>query len=187
MLDGSRYGTQLVRTDCQIDSQLVSHHIVRPRLQEFVQSHRFSKPEGVSVQRNCITRVPAATLLQGCFKGGLPASTNFLLSAVLDRRAQLRTLHGVGVTASQVGGALVAEGGILGLVGAAMGLAAGAVAARIIVLHSVPMVDGWHFAFEFPLLNSLGLCAGIAALAAVGGLLPAWIATRRGRHTEAGE
>jgi putative ABC transport system permease protein len=110
--------------------------------------------------------------------------TNFLLAAVLDRRTELRTLDAVGVSAGQIGRAVVLEGSLLGVVGVLIGLAAGYVVARIIVLHSVPLVTGWRFALLFPQQTSLLLCAAGIALAAGAGILPARLATRRRTYTE---
>lgn len=105
--------------------------------------------------------------------------TNFLLTAVLDRQPELRSLSASGVSARDVRQAIEAEGALLGVVGGAIGLVAGGVVARIIVLHSVPMVNGWLFDFRFPTPTALRLAVGAVALAAVAGILPAHLATRR--------
>jgi putative ABC transport system permease protein len=98
--------------------------------------------------------------------------TNFLMSAVLDRRVELRTLEAVGVSAKTVARTMMTEGGLLGLLAVALGLAAGAVVSRIIVLHSVPMVNGWHFTYVFPFVTSFATAAGSLLLAIAAGLLP---------------
>jgi len=51
--------------------------------------------------------------------------TNFLLAAILDRRAELHVLGAVGLTPRQIGAAIVVEGALLGAVGVVAGLAAG--------------------------------------------------------------
>jgi len=98
---------------------------------------------------------------------------------VLDRRSELRTLDAIGVSALQIAKAVLFQGCLLGIVGITVGFAAGYIVSRIIVEHSVPMVNGWHFGFEFPAATAitLGVCA--IALAGVAGLLPARLATRR--------
>jgi putative ABC transport system permease protein len=104
---------------------------------------------------------------------------NFLFAAVLDRRPELRTLEAVGVPPGQIAGAIVVEGGLVGAVGVLVGLAAGTIVSRIIVLHSVPMVNGWHFAYVFPVETAIGMSVGVVLIAAAAGLAPARLATRR--------
>jgi len=103
---------------------------------------------------------------------------NFLLAAVLDRRTELRSLHAMGVSRGQLRAAIVLEGMLVGLVGATVGVAAAVVVSRIIVLHSVPMVNGWHFQYVFPIPIAVGLAVAAIALAAAAGLLPARVALR---------
>jgi putative ABC transport system permease protein len=105
--------------------------------------------------------------------------TNFLLAAVLDRRAELRTLNAVGVSAGQIARAVILEGSLLGVIGVLIGCAAGYMVARIIVLYSVPMVTGWHFELLFPRQTTLLLCVSGVLLAAAAGVLPARLATRQ--------
>lgn len=110
--------------------------------------------------------------------------TNFLLAAVLDRRAELRTLDAVGVSAGQIGRSVILEGSLLGVIGVLIGTAAGYVVARIIVLYSVPMVTGWRFELFFPGQTTLLLCVSGVLLAAAAGVLPARLATRRRTYAE---
>jgi putative ABC transport system permease protein len=105
--------------------------------------------------------------------------TNFLMSAILDRRVELRTLEAVGVSARTVARTLMSEGGLLGILAVTLGLAAGAVVSRIIVLHSVPMVNGWHFTYVFPFGTAVTTAAGSLLLAIAAGLLPARFMFRR--------
>jgi putative ABC transport system permease protein len=109
---------------------------------------------------------------------------NFLITAALDRRPEFRTLAAVGVPPSHIARAIVAEGALLGVLGSAIGLGAGVFVSRLIVRHSVPMVNGWLFDFRFPLPTALRLCAGAVVLTAAAGLLPARLATRRQALTE---
>lgn len=110
--------------------------------------------------------------------------TNFLLAAVLDRRAELRTLDAVGVGAGQIARSVILEGSLLGVIGVLIGVAAGYVVARIIVLYSVPMVTGWHFELFFPSQTTVLLCVSGVLLAAAAGVLPARLATRRRANAE---
>jgi putative ABC transport system permease protein len=109
---------------------------------------------------------------------------NFLLAAVLDRGPELRVLGALGVSARQLTATITSEGAIIGGVGAAIGLVAGVVMSRLIVLHSVPMVNGWHFTWRFPVATAALLGTMVIALSAAAGLLPARLATRRVRARE---
>jgi putative ABC transport system permease protein len=106
---------------------------------------------------------------------------NFLLVAVLERRSQLRTLRALGVPGEQIAGAIVTEGALLGSVGVAVGLLAGVVVSRIIVLHSVPMVNGLQFVYEFPGPTAGALSLAMIALGAAAGVIPGRLATRSSR------
>lgn len=103
---------------------------------------------------------------------------NFLLAAVLDRGPELRVLTAVGVSPAQIVLAIVSEGALIGLVGALVGLVAGVVMSRIIVLHSVPMVNGWHFTWVMPHGTAAILVGTVIALSALAGLFPARVAAR---------
>ena len=107
--------------------------------------------------------------------------TNFLLAAILDRRGELHVLGAVGLTPRQIGAAIVTEGALLGMVGALAGLLAGTLISRIIVEHSVPMVNGWRFQYLFPATTAAQLALGALLLSAAAGVLPAHLATRRRR------
>ena len=98
---------------------------------------------------------------------------NFLLAAVLDRRYQLRALRALGVTRFQIAMTVVSEGALVGVVGALVGIVAGIVMSWIIVLHSVPMVNGWTFTWVMPprTVAVLGIC--VVVLSALAGLVPA--------------
>lgn len=110
--------------------------------------------------------------------------TNFLLAAVLDRRAELNTLNAIGVGAGQIARSVILEGSLLGVIGVLIGAAAGYVVARIIVLYSVPMVNGWQFPLDFPKQTTILLCVSGVLLAAAAGVLPARLATRRRASAE---
>jgi putative ABC transport system permease protein len=109
---------------------------------------------------------------------------NLLLAAVLDRRAGLRTLDAIGVTHRQIAAAIVVEGGIVGVIGAVLGLAAGFVASWIIVVYAVPMVNGWQFNHQFPMVTALALSVGTVVFAAGAGAVPARLAITRHVATE---
>jgi putative ABC transport system permease protein len=109
------------------------------------------------------------------------AVANFFLSAALDRAAELNVLGAVGVTPRQIRAALLAEGALLGIVGVALGLIAGAVVSRIIVRVAVPMVTGWHLRYAFPFDAALQACVGVMLLAMLAGWAPRTRAATSGR------
>jgi ABC-type antimicrobial peptide transport system permease subunit len=106
---------------------------------------------------------------------------------VLDRRPVLHTLIALGVRPGQIAAAVVTEGCMLGAIGVALGLVAGVVVSRVIVLHSVPMINGWHFQYIFPGATAAGLCIASLAIAALAGIGPARLATRRQLAAPEGE
>jgi putative ABC transport system permease protein len=105
--------------------------------------------------------------------------TNFLLTATLDRRAELRALWGSGVPRGQIASVLITEGTLLGVAGAIVALAGGIVVALILMKHSLPMVNGWRFDYAFPALSVAQICVGAIVLAAAAGIPPAWLSVRR--------
>lgn len=100
------------------------------------------------------------------------AVANFFVSTVLDRAPQLAVLRAVGASQWQLRVALLVEGALLGAVGVLLGLAAGALASRIIVVHSVPMVTGWRLQYVFPTSAALEAALGTLLLAALAGWIP---------------
>jgi putative ABC transport system permease protein len=143
-------------------------------------------------------RAGVAELVRSCFSisyamvliamaVSLAGIVNFLLAAVLDRSAELQTLSALGVTTRQLIWVLVSEGGLIGTVGACIGVLAGIAVSRIIVLHSVPMVNGWHFAWRFSPVPALVLVGAVTLLACLAGVLPARLVTRRPDWVEARE
>lgn len=103
---------------------------------------------------------------------------NLLLAAVLDRQAALRTLSAVGVSSRQIALAIVLEGGLIGVIGTVVGLAAGFLASWVIVTYSVPMVNGWRFTHQFPAATALVLSVGTILFAGLAGVIPAQLALR---------
>jgi putative ABC transport system permease protein len=103
---------------------------------------------------------------------------NFLLTAILDRRREYETMHALGLSPRQIAGSVAAEGGFVGLTGVVVGLAAGVVVSAVIILHSVPMVNGWHFTFVFPVRTALVISGVVVLAASVVGLLPGLAAAR---------
>jgi len=104
---------------------------------------------------------------------------NFLLTRSMERQPEYRVLEATGVDVRDIRSAIVAEGLLLGLVGASLGLLAGSAVSAIIVRHSVPMVNGWHFDFRFPVATAFRIAALAVFLSGGAGLIPAWLATRR--------
>lgn len=159
---------------------------------------RYGQSHGLHALTFAEARAGVADLVRSCFSISyalvliamaisLAGVINFLLAAVLDRSAELRTLAALGVTTRQIVRMIVSEGGLIGAVGACIGVLAGIAISRIIVLHSVPMVNGWHFTWRFPLGPPLALVGAVVVLACGAGLLPARMATRRSVFVEVRE
>jgi putative ABC transport system permease protein len=103
------------------------------------------------------------------------AVANTMFTAVLERRREIGLLRVVGATRRQVMGRLLAEATIVGVAGAALGLAAGAAAAS--GLNGVTERLGTPM---FLVTGRLALVAALlpAALATLAGVWPAWRAAR---------
>jgi len=115
------------------------------------------------------------------------AVLNFLLSAILDRRREYRTMLAVGLSPRQVAATVSTEGAVISVTAVLVGLAAGAVVSAVIVLQSVPMVNGWHFDYWFPTATAAAISVGTVVVAAVVGLLPGWYASRPKSSRDMGE
>ena len=107
----------------------------------------------------------AVAVLVGLF--GLSSS---LGAIVLARRREFGVLRHLGLTRRQIGAMLAAEGGLLALLGAAAGLAAGA-AISVVLVHVVNRQSfNWSMEMHFPVLLLLALTlllVGLAVLAAI--------------------
>ncbi len=103
---------------------------------------------------------------------------NFLLAALLDRRREIAVLRSVGLTANQVQYAVMAEGALIGVVGAVLGVAAGVPAAYFMVKHSMPVAMGWSLDFRFPATLALTTFLAITIAAALAAYFPARRITR---------
>ncbi|MFN7955648.1 MAG: FtsX-like permease family protein [bacterium] len=98
---------------------------------------------------------------------------NTLLAAILDRTREIGILRAVGATRRQIEGAVLAEAGLLGAMGALIGLALGLANAYPFVRVSMLRLVGWHLDFHLDVWALAG--AGIAAVAIsmLAGLHPA--------------
>jgi putative ABC transport system permease protein len=100
---------------------------------------------------------------------------NTMLMAVIERRGEFALLSAVGWSGREVAGLVLAEGVAIGLLGAALGLLLGVIGARALVdalgagAFVRPEITGWGL--------GRGLLVG-AGIGIVGGVYPAWRATR---------
>jgi putative ABC transport system permease protein len=103
---------------------------------------------------------------------------NFLLAAVLDRRREIGILRSIGVTSTQIRRSIMFEGGLVGVVGAFLGLLAGAPAAYFMVKHSMPVAMGWSLDFRFPIILAITTLMAVTLAAALAAYFPARRITR---------
>jgi putative ABC transport system permease protein len=107
---------------------------------------------------------------------GAIAVTNTMAMAVLERQRELALMGAIGWSPRQVAALVVGEGAGVGLVGAAVGVLAGAAVSRLIVNlvgagdFVTPAVTAWGVGRGF----LIGLAIGV-----LGGLYPAWRLSRR--------
>jgi putative ABC transport system permease protein len=103
--------------------------------------------------------------------------TNTIMASIRSRRWHFGVLRSIGVTRSQLLRLVLAEAALLGLVGVALGLAAGAVMSmnanglgRIIIGYAPPILVPWGIV--------LGGSGAIMVIALLASLWPAWGVTR---------
>jgi putative ABC transport system permease protein len=107
---------------------------------------------------------------------GAVAVTNTMAMAVLERQRELALIAAIGWSPRQVASLVVGEGAGVGLIGAAIGVAAGVALSHLIVslLSAAGFVD--------PVLTLWGLGRGVLiglAIGVLGGIYPAWRVTHR--------
>jgi putative ABC transport system permease protein len=108
----------------------------------------------------------AVAVLVGLF--GLSSS---LGAIVLARRREFGVLRHLGLTQGEIRGMLAAEGGLLALLGAAAGLAAGA-AISVVLVHVVNRQSfNWSMEMHFPVLLLSALTLVLVALSIVTAIL----------------
>ena len=108
----------------------------------------------------------AVAVLVGLF--GLSSS---LGAIVLARRREFGVLRHLGLTRAQVGTMLAAEGGLLALLGAVAGLAAGG-AISLVLVHVVNRQSfNWSMEMHVPVLLLFGLTTVLVALAVLTAIL----------------
>jgi len=110
--------------------------------------------------------------------------TNFLITGLADRIEEVRVLHACGLSPRHTLTTVISEGVLVGAVGALLGVVAGAVASRIIVQQSVPMVTGWMFLYVFPRVPAVAVSIAAIVLAAAAGLPSGWLAMRWRHYAE---
>ncbi|MDQ2909005.1 MAG: FtsX-like permease family protein [Candidatus Eremiobacteraeota bacterium] len=99
-------------------------------------------------------------------------------TSVMQRRADIGTLRGLGATRAQVFGAFLAEGALFGALGSLLGIVLGSFCARYVLAALAPQAPasyGVAISDLIELARALGAGVGIATLAAV---LPALAAMR---------
>jgi putative ABC transport system permease protein len=101
-----------------------------------------------------------------------------LFALVNERRRDLAVLRAVGASRAQVGALVVAEAGLLGLAGVALGIAAGVLVGVVLVKVVNVQSFGWTLRFLVP-AGALGATAAVLVLACLAaGLAPAAVAAR---------
>jgi putative ABC transport system permease protein len=99
---------------------------------------------------------------------------------VNERLGEIATLRAIGVSRGTVVGQVLAEGGVLTVLGAALGILLGLLTARRLdaILTSFPGLPA-AFSFFVPRADTLGFAAIVLLVTGVlAGLYPAWLAAR---------
>jgi putative ABC transport system permease protein len=93
---------------------------------------------------------------------------NTVLAIVLERRREVGVLRALGATRAQVGGIVLCEAGLIGLLGSALGVAVG-FAVSLVLIRVVNLQSfGWTIGFSWGVTEVIGaaLLAFVAAVAA---------------------
>jgi putative ABC transport system permease protein len=102
---------------------------------------------------------------------------NTLLMNVMERTREIGMLRGVGMTRSQVIKMILAESGVMGVIGGVLGIGVGTVLARVFII-SVNQMQGYNLDYQMPtqaLLFAIIVSLVVSQLAAV------WPSTRAAR------
>ncbi len=109
----------------------------------------------------------------------LLAVLTVLFALVDERRGELALVRVLGGSRAQVHGVVLAQAGLLGLVGAAGGLLVGLVVGWVLVKVVNVQSFGWSLRFEPPWASVLGAAAAVLPAALAAGILPSLFAARR--------
>jgi len=176
-------------------------HLTAPQHAETVRdlvNERFALASGLRAFSSTDTKQIFRSFIDAAFAGtyalvfvgftvSFIAIINFLLANLIERRIWYQRLHAVSASADQIRGTILAEGGILGLIGTSIGVLAAIGVSLLVVFYTIPMVNGWQFDYSFPLGPLLFGVVGTLVLSVAAALLPARLATRRGYLAEVTE
>lgn len=147
----------------------------RVKVDALPESEFYAKQTGFVEQLRLMGLVVALVLAIGSIFGAM----NTMYSAVARRTGEIGVLRVLGFSRFNLLSSFVIESVLLGIAGAILGEALGILAAYATGLHSQLMNVG-EFIFRFQLTGSAfvsGIIAGLL-IGALGGLLPAWRASR---------
>jgi putative ABC transport system permease protein len=122
-----------------------------------------------------VTKAVLVIAILALVLGGI-AVTNTIAMAVLERQRELALMGAIGWSPLQVATLVVGEGVGVGLIGAAVGVIAGAAVSHLVV-NLVGAAD-----FVSPAVTAWGVGRGFligAAIGVLGGIYPAWRVSRR--------
>ncbi len=98
---------------------------------------------------------------------------NTVLAIVLERRREVGVLRALGATRAQVGGIVVCEAGLIGVLGSALGVAVG-FAVSLVLIRVVNLQSfGWTIGFSWGVTDVIGAALLAFAAAVAAGWFPA--------------
>ncbi len=98
---------------------------------------------------------------------------NTVLTIVLERRREVGVLRALGATRAQVGGVVVCEAGLIGILGSALGAAVGLTVSLVLIRVVNLQSFGWTIGFSWGVPDVIGASLLAFAAAIVAGWLPA--------------
>jgi len=153
-------------------------------------NRRFAASHGLYAMNAMEHKRVFATLIDAVFAGtyGLVfvgfavsfiAVVNFLLAMLVERRLWYQRLHILGAMSAHIRATILTEGGVLGLVGGIVGIAAAVGVSMIAIYRTIPMVNGWQFDYRLPLGPVLFGVFGTILLAVCAAAVPARLASHK--------
>ncbi len=111
---------------------------------------------------------------------GVISIINIMLVNVSERTREIGVLKAIGFTNREILGSILMEAGLLGLIGAVIGLIIAALLLELGIIYLAPQLnmEGVTLVQMLPLWLVVGVIVGSAVLSVLAGLYPAWRASR---------
>ncbi|MCA9799241.1 MAG: ABC transporter permease [Cyanobacteria bacterium HKST-UBA04] len=159
------------------------------QLRDRIEANLSGRKAMLSIQTNQALRQEVLTIFDNTFAItyalhlisiaiALLAVANTLVALVLDARRQLGLIHILGANRRQLIKMVFVQGGWLGLLGCATGLAVGFVLSALLIFVINKQSFGWTIHYRIPWLFLIETCGLVMAASVIAALLPARLAVK---------